>query len=230
MEDINIKIDMNKNELKALLKEIITEVLAEQKYIYRTISPPEVVKSAKGLVNLEQSYIPAQTRLQRQINNRNIIETYISKMSQNGYQLVTDVNYSELPHGGNIVFRKPIKDSQKTQEGEYEEPIITEGLIGDEIYFEDEAKKIIERDMTRFEEREKKLPKKIRDKHKTVKSVKKTVNLQNEFNKQFPGRKAYKKDGTKTVLYKTFEERYIRNIGLKSAKDEAKVSDKEEDN
>jgi len=204
--------NLNREELKILLKEIMTEVLAEQKYICRTISPPEIVKSAKGLMNLDGlGLVPeGSSKLAKHINNRKIVEAYCSRMSSMGFQIVTDINYTGLPYGGNLLFRKPIKANQEVVSDidELTEPVITEGLDGDEIFFEQRAKEVVDKEFSKLEEQEKKLPKKLRERRK--KYVKKTVDLAVQFKKQYPNRKATV-GGKDTILYKKFKEHFIRD-------------------
>ena len=217
--------NIDKEELKEILKEIMTEVLAEQKYIYRTISPPEIVKSARGLMNLDGlDLVPAgSSKLARHINNRKILEAYVSRMSTMGFQLVTDVNYEGIPYGGNLVFRKPIKPNEEATSDidDKIEPVITEGLQGDEIFFETRAGQIVKKEFTRLEEQEKKLPLKMRQKHERVKSIKKTINLEEEFKKAHPNRRSYV-GGKETILYKKFKEEIIRRTAKGSGTQDVK--------
>lgn len=205
--NVDININMNKEEFKKILKEVLFEVLVEQKYVYRTISPPEIVKSARGILNLDGlDLVPAgSSKLAKQINNRKIMDAYTSRMSTMGFQLVTDIQYIGLPYGGNLAFRKPIQEKQEaiSDIDELAEPVITEGLAGDEIFFEERAKLVRDREFTKYEEQEKKLPLKLRERHK---SVRKTININEEFKKKYPGKSYINKDGEVSFLGKKFTE------------------------
>lgn len=87
---------------------------SDNHYHYRIISPPQIIQHGRGPLNLS-GLDPVSNRspLDKRIANQRILEAYATEQGLKGWELVTQVLYEGLPHGGGLFFRKKIENIKK---------------------------------------------------------------------------------------------------------------------
>lgn len=107
---------MNEDKLVKLLSSVVKHLHNNDKlqYEYRLISPAEIIESKTELLdrnfNPTTEVGPRKIEIQRAYRNRNIIGEYLNEVSEKGWELVTTFEYTGVPYGGALVFRRLITE------------------------------------------------------------------------------------------------------------------------
>jgi hypothetical protein len=207
-EDLKISIEVDDKKMENIVVETIKKFFSGMKYAYRTISCIEILKSERGILNLGGLSPMGLTdaKIQRAAENRNSIENYVNRMSLEGWEFAGEINYENLPYGGNLIFKKLIEIDmlEKTLN-----TFPTKNKEGKDIEQTNQTyEKKLEVRKKHLEDRKAKLKEELK-KDDEPKRERKTVDLEKTFEKETGKHAIY--NARETVAYKEWKKDLLKN-------------------
>lgn len=117
---------MTEDKILKLLTGVVKHLYNNDKlqYEYRLISATEIIEGKTDLldrqVNPRAVVGDRRVEIRRVYQNRNIIGEYLTEVSRKGWELVSTFEYSGVPYGGALVFRKLVTDVEEFDLSEVE--------------------------------------------------------------------------------------------------------------